>query len=254
MDSYRDVLDDLVAGGIPPADICVVHNLVHEGATGRSGPPTMASRCCGFSGNPGYAGGKNAGMRHQLERGGGVDVAHHPRRPVRGPARWPRCERAAAARPATARSGPCSGCANSERAVLARRAPEPARGLFHARSGLLQPARARRGSPTPMWVDGSTIMVRAEALAAVGLYDESLYGYREDAELCLRLEHAGWKVGVVADAGRGGRDGPRQARPGAVVLPDDPQQHALPAAWCLAPPASWTGSGTTPARRSTTSA
>jgi GT2 family glycosyltransferase len=50
------------------------------------------------------------------------------------------------------------------------------------------------------WVDGSSIMLRAEALTEVGLYDTSMFGYAEDAVLCLRLERAGWPTAVVHEA------------------------------------------------------
>jgi GT2 family glycosyltransferase len=50
------------------------------------------------------------------------------------------------------------------------------------------------------WLDGSSIMLRARALTESGLYDTSLFGYAEDAMLCLRLERAGWPVGVVPAA------------------------------------------------------
>jgi hypothetical protein len=34
----------------------------------------------------------------------------------------------------------------------------------------------------------------------VGRFDERLFGYAEESELCLRAMRAGWKVGVVTDA------------------------------------------------------
>jgi hypothetical protein len=43
-------------------------------------------------------------------------------------------------------------------------------------------------------------MLRTVALRSVGLYDATIFGYTEDAELCLRLERAGWAVRVVQGA------------------------------------------------------
>lgn len=50
------------------------------------------------------------------------------------------------------------------------------------------------------WVDGGTMLVRAEALTRVGDFDERFWGYCEDADLCLRMTRAGLPVGVVLDA------------------------------------------------------
>ena len=44
------------------------------------------------------------------------------------------------------------------------------------------------------WVTGACLLARAEALREVGLFDENIVIYFEDADLCYRMIRAGWKV------------------------------------------------------------
>jgi N-acetylglucosaminyl-diphospho-decaprenol L-rhamnosyltransferase len=44
------------------------------------------------------------------------------------------------------------------------------------------------------WVSGSSMLLRADALAAVGLFDEDYFMYVEDVDLCTRMRAAGWEV------------------------------------------------------------
>jgi GT2 family glycosyltransferase len=44
------------------------------------------------------------------------------------------------------------------------------------------------------WVMGAAILLRREALAEVGLFDEGFFLYSEEVDLCLRLRSAGWTV------------------------------------------------------------
>jgi N-acetylglucosaminyl-diphospho-decaprenol L-rhamnosyltransferase len=50
------------------------------------------------------------------------------------------------------------------------------------------------------WIDGGTMLVGSAALRAVGDFDERLWSYCEDADLCLRLSREGFVVAVVLDA------------------------------------------------------
>jgi GT2 family glycosyltransferase len=50
------------------------------------------------------------------------------------------------------------------------------------------------------WIDGGTMLLGADALREVGDFDERLWSYCEDADLCLRLSGAGFFVAVVLDA------------------------------------------------------
>jgi GT2 family glycosyltransferase len=50
------------------------------------------------------------------------------------------------------------------------------------------------------WVAGTCLMLRAAALAEVGLLDDQIFMYFEDNDLCLRLRRHGWAVFFVPDA------------------------------------------------------
>ena len=74
-------------------------------------------------------------------------------------------------------------------------------GGFVARDGLLDhhkdvPTAARDVD----WVDGACMLVRREALSAVGSIDEGYFMYFEEADLAARLRRAGWRVRCVPDA------------------------------------------------------
>jgi N-acetylglucosaminyl-diphospho-decaprenol L-rhamnosyltransferase len=72
----------------------------------------------------------------------------------------------------------------------------------------------RRSERQVGWVSGSSVLIRAEALAAVGMFDEDYFMYVEDVDLCTRMRAAGWEVWyspelevehVVGSATRGSR-------------------------------------------------
>ena len=65
---------------------------------------------------------------------------------------------------------------------------------------------------TPDWVSGACILLRREALAALGGLDEGFFMYCEDIDLCRRLWDAGWEVRYEPSAlarHEGGASAPR---------------------------------------------
>jgi N-acetylglucosaminyl-diphospho-decaprenol L-rhamnosyltransferase len=50
------------------------------------------------------------------------------------------------------------------------------------------------------WVAGMFLLLRSDAFRAVRGFDERYFMYCEDADLCLRLQSAGWTIRLVADA------------------------------------------------------
>lgn len=49
------------------------------------------------------------------------------------------------------------------------------------------------------WLNGHFLMVRAEVIAEVGMLDEIFYTFQCEADWCLRIRRAGWKVAYVPD-------------------------------------------------------
>jgi GT2 family glycosyltransferase len=47
------------------------------------------------------------------------------------------------------------------------------------------------------YLTAASMLIRAQALREVGLLDEGFFMYWEDADLCLRLRRAGWKLAVA---------------------------------------------------------
>jgi GT2 family glycosyltransferase len=57
-----------------------------------------------------------------------------------------------------------------------------------------------RAARTVDWVSSACMVVRAEALRAIGGMDESLFTYMDDVDLCQRLRDRGWLVRYVPQA------------------------------------------------------
>jgi N-acetylglucosaminyl-diphospho-decaprenol L-rhamnosyltransferase len=49
------------------------------------------------------------------------------------------------------------------------------------------------------WASGAALMIRAEALAHVGLLDEGFWLYTEEADWCFRARRAGWEIALAPD-------------------------------------------------------
>lgn len=56
------------------------------------------------------------------------------------------------------------------------------------------PGPRYRREQTADWLTGAFLLVRGEALRAVGGMDERFFLYSEETDLCLRLHEAGWDV------------------------------------------------------------
>lgn len=50
------------------------------------------------------------------------------------------------------------------------------------------------------WVGGAALMVRVDLFRAIGGFDESMFLYMEDVDLCRRVRAAGWRVRFVPSA------------------------------------------------------
>jgi GT2 family glycosyltransferase len=50
------------------------------------------------------------------------------------------------------------------------------------------------------WLVGACVMLRAEALRGVGLFDERFFMYSEEVDLCRRVRSAGWRIVYLPSA------------------------------------------------------
>jgi hypothetical protein len=72
---------------------------------------------------------------------------------------------------------------------------------WHVGYGLAdRPAGAPEQMPANGYLTGCGFLVRTEALESLGGFDEGIYMYAEDSDLCLRARKQGWECGVVPAA------------------------------------------------------
>lgn len=50
------------------------------------------------------------------------------------------------------------------------------------------------------WVTAASALIRTDALAAIGLFDESFFMYWEDADLAMRIREGGYRIAIAKDA------------------------------------------------------
>ncbi|WP_181883701.1 glycosyltransferase family 2 protein [Sphingorhabdus pulchriflava] len=50
------------------------------------------------------------------------------------------------------------------------------------------------------WVTAASVLIRTEALAQVGLFDENFFMYWEDADLSMRIRSAGYRIAIADNA------------------------------------------------------
>ena len=186
-----EVVARLLADGVAADRIRVVHNPT---APGQAPPwvPDPAVEVVQAPRNLGYAGGMNLGIRDALDAGADQllllshDVEFDPG--------------TVPALVAAAREQPRFG-------VLAHELRDAATGALFSLGIAMNRLGATRHLTSPPAeedgiyvcdaVDGAFSLVRADVLRRVGLFDERLFAYAEEADLHLRVRRAGWKIGVV---------------------------------------------------------
>jgi len=145
--------------------------------------------------NNGYAGGMNAALEWAAGVGAEYVLLLTPDALV-GPETIGRLTAALEADPGAGVAGPV---------VVYRAGPERLIGA----GGSIDPGRVRADlyrtvggdKPYPVdWIDGCCMLVRREAVAVVGGFDERYFLYFEETDLCARLGAAGWRILLVPDA------------------------------------------------------
>lgn len=191
---HRPLAEALIAEGLPPSSLLVVHNP----ADPEEGPPAVPAgtellRC---ERNLGYAGGMNAGI--ELMRGRAVELCLLLTHDARlRPGALDALLEAASRLPAYGILAPALVLAGGERPFSFGGITRRSGTNGHVRE---RPAASEDGVFPCDWVDGGTMLARMAVLERTGGFDEGFWGYCEEADLCLRVRRAGARVGVVLGA------------------------------------------------------
>jgi GT2 family glycosyltransferase len=202
---YEPLLDSLLAEGMAPERIVLIHN---PSAPGEPAPSAPAG-CEVLSGtrNLGYAIGMNRGIARQLERGCEfVFVLTHDARLRSGSLQ---------ALVDAARQNPEYGVLGPALVLAGTEIPFSHGGITLP-NGSVEHIHERPSTDAAIvpcdWIDGGTMLFRAELLRRIGGFNEQFWLYAEDAEICLRATQSGAGVGVLlaaeADQAPGGAKRP----------------------------------------------
>lgn len=191
---HRPLLAALLADGIPPERIVVVHNPATAGEPSPSLP--AGCRLVRAERNRGYAGGMNLGIARQREAEAELILllTHDAR--LR-PGALKSLLDSARRHPAYGALGPAMVFAGSDEPFSFGGVTRADGTNAHLRE---RPAAGADGVSDADWIDGGAMLLRRSVLDWVGSFDERFWSYCEDAELCLRIRRAGYGVGVVVDA------------------------------------------------------
>jgi GT2 family glycosyltransferase len=211
---HGPLLESLADEGVDPRQILVVHNPSRPGEPAPEVPAGVETVLAPH--NLGYAAGMNLGLRRILAAAPDSElvlIATHDAR-LR-PGALARLLEAAGSAPRFGVLAPVLLFAGTETPFSYGGVRLPNGRLEHRRA---EPSASAGIAPCD-WVDGGTMLVRAEALRVAGEFDERFWGYVEEAELCLRIERAGYRIGVVL-AARADQDpgGPKRPGPWAYLL------------------------------------
>lgn len=205
---HERLIESLFAEGVPSASVLVVHNPAEPDEP----PPVVPSGCelLQATRNLGYTGGMNLGIARLQERG--MDLLlllTHDARLREG---------ALDALLSAARREPRYGVLGPALVVAGTETPFSFGGITRADGTNTHirelPPTVAKGVFACDWVDGGTMLIRREALERIGVFDESFWGYCEEADLCLRVRRSGFLVGVAVDA-IADQDPGAEKRPGA---------------------------------------
>jgi N-acetylglucosaminyl-diphospho-decaprenol L-rhamnosyltransferase len=221
---HEPLLTSLLAEGMSPEGILVVHNP----ATPDEPDPALPSgvELLRASHNLGYAAAMNLGMRRQLGREcERLLLLTHDARLRPG---------ALAALVSAAEANPQYGVLGPALVFTGTDKPFSFGGITRA-NGTMAHRRERPGSKDGIaacdWIDGGTMLFRREAIEHTGGFDERFWSYCEEAELCLRISRAGFRVGVLPDAiADQSPGGPKRPGPWAYLLTRNGTAYACRAA------------------------
>jgi len=147
--------------------------------------------------NLGYAAGNNVGIRSAVARGADyVFVINNDARVAEDTLE--RLVRAAEAHPQAAFLGPC--IYHVERPDTIQSCGMDLDHLWRSQPRTEAPRNASQEVVDVPCLSGAALLLRASALEAIGLLDDSLFMYREDVDWCLRARRHGFRVLCVPAA------------------------------------------------------
>lgn len=208
---WRDTiecLDSLLRSEQQPDQIVVVDNgstddsLVRMNDWAREIPHATPIVFIALHTNVGYAGGNNAGIRYAIDRHGCDFVWLLNNDVIVDPLALGANLRAALDDPKVAIVGSKILKYDDPKRIQALGGgtfvPPIARDTQHGAGG---DSQLTIGTPLPLdHVVGASLFVRAEAIASIGLMDESYFLYREETDWCIRMRQAGWQLSFSVSA------------------------------------------------------
>lgn len=204
---FAALIESLRGEGVGPEQIVLVHNAAAPGEAPPEAPAGVEVVATG--GNPGYAGGMNAGVERLLARGcEELLLLTHDARLRPG---------ALATLRGALADQPSYGVLAPALLVTGSEVPYSFGGVTDRDGATSHRKEPPAGEPQVVdadWVDGGTMLVRRAVFERVGSFDARFWGYVEEADLCLRARRAGFGVGVVP-AARADQDSGAGKRPGA---------------------------------------
>ena len=183
-------------GEHPDAEVVVVDNASAGDDVTRLRERLGAERVLTNPENRGYAGGMNVVLRYALERPAVAEVLLLTPDVDLETGALTRMLEVLRSEPGAGVVGPLVIYREQPRALLG------AGGVLEAarvRAPLLREPRTEAPYAVD-WIDGCCMLLRREAIAAVGGFDERFFIYFEETDLCERIRRAGWSIWVVPSA------------------------------------------------------
>ncbi len=225
-------LGSLAAADLGGAAILVVDNGSRDGSVGMLRARFPDVRVLALPENRGYAGGNNAGIRAALDDGAEAVLLLNNDTRVAPDFLQPLID---ALNSSPTAAAVASAVIRLDRPDLYDVAYSEVR--FHERDvvqlrGVNVPVFGSYDRRQPVEVVvGCSVLLKAAALRAVGLFDEAYFAYHEDVDWCLRARKSGWELfyepysriyhrGSLSTAPPSGRPPPPAPLPGEEALPN----------------------------------
>jgi len=189
-------------------EIILVDNASHDGTVAAVRVAYPATRVIEAGGNRGFAVGNNLGLREAAGRA--ILLLNPDTEPV-GDA-LPRLLDALQADPALGAVGPMLRYPDGSPQEARRRFPTRLTPFFEStivqgywrRNRILDRYYLADRPPDQVqdvdWLYGACLLVRREALAGSGGFDEGFFMYSEELDLCARIRQGGWRIGYLPTA------------------------------------------------------